>query len=182
MFSGYVIEKLMGKRFKLTADLKCLSTDCMQLVVTVTRSPAVHFMHALIHHWPVALQSNWHNIQRLHKVLGPIELLHSLWCTISLNNLSWKTHNDVNVCFFAILYTKKTQNKISSTNLTLNSVLYKRGHDYSVCKDLIDWVLLRWSSSQQVPDQDLDTFQGKFNQTWPQFTTFVKGRFNVFHF
>ncbi len=31
-----------------------MSPDCMQLVGTVTLPPAVHFIHALVHHWPVA--------------------------------------------------------------------------------------------------------------------------------
>lgn len=71
---------------KLTDNLKHLNADCMQLVVTVTRSPAVHFMHALIHCWPVALQSNWRQIQWLQKGFGHL-ILYSV-AAISYNNYS----------------------------------------------------------------------------------------------
>lgn len=50
----------------------------MQLLVTVTFSPAVHFMHALVHHWPVAPQSNWHHINTHHVKL--LLMLCDGWC------------------------------------------------------------------------------------------------------
>lgn len=54
-------------------DFKSLSTDCTRLLVTVTRFPPAvhHFMHALLHRWPVALQSNWHGINS-HRTKLPL--------------------------------------------------------------------------------------------------------------
>lgn len=70
-------------------DFKSLSTDCTRLLVTVTRFPPTvhHFMHALVHRWPVALQSNWHGINSHHTKLPLMPRDGRRWddCIISVD-------------------------------------------------------------------------------------------------